>query len=165
MLSYLKQTDGKTSWPTSSSGPRWIEKKDDCQEERESRACFWVASLLLFPPPTFCLLYFHAPCTHTKRSLPAFLSQLFTSHKWGTRYFWLHISKHRSGCNQPEITPLPYIVFLKDFILFEKIFHIKDVLVKEKQRPRYSSNPPGLHPVPLCVVWMELLGLMINELF
>lgn len=146
MLSYLKQTDGKTSWPTSSSGPRWIEKKDDCREERESRACFCS----------------HAPCTHTKLPLPAFLSQLFTSHKWGTRYFWFHRSKRRSGCDQSEITPLPYIVFLKDFILFEKIFHIKDVLVKEKQRPRYSSNPPGLHPVPLCVVWMELLGLMIN---
>lgn len=39
-----------------------------------------------------------------------------------------------------------------------------DVLVKESQRPRYFGNPPGLYPVPLCVVCMELLGLVINDL-
>ena len=56
---------------------------------------------------------------------------------------------------------LPHIVFFKEL---RCLIWVKDVLVKEKWRPRYWSNPPGLSPAPLCVVCMELLGLVINDL-
>lgn len=75
--SYWKQTDGRMSWPTSSSGPRWIEK-DDC----------WGKVELIFNLPhfffiaTFCLLYFHAPlhtptipCLHSPASYSGFRNQ------------------------------------------------------------------------------------------
>lgn len=46
-----------------------------------------------------------------------------------------------------------------------EIFHtlVRDVHVA-RGRPRYSTNPPGLHPVPLCVMCMELFCPVINDL-
>lgn len=100
MLSCAKQTDGKTTWPTSSSGPLWIEKKDNYGEESENRAVWWgycvdeykvhKTRLFLFDLPHFfflncslvltsftCFLYVQYDCSQL--SFPAFFGQWFVS--------------------------------------------------------------------------------------
>lgn len=76
MLSYVKQTDGTTAWPTSSAGPLGIERR---MTRGKRRACFWCTSIPL------------AYSTHL--ILLSFFSLLFTSRKLEARHFWLHRSK------------------------------------------------------------------------